>query len=166
MTMAPHTDDEKVIRDMNTEEKKSYSMALLESSVPRKMIAACPLAFGEVNVKTRIRSVLHYKKPAFWLAVVAAIACIAAAVCLLTDPLSGETKLMGADYKVTEVLYATQDRSIRATDYPDVRFTADRYLHLYPRDGSGWTEVGGTRSNDLTPNRTLACQCRGHGFHP
>ena len=145
--------DEKVIRDMNTEEKKSYSMALLESSMPRKMIAACPLAFGEVNVKTRIRSVLHYKKPAFWLALAAAIACVAAAVCLLTDPLERQTHLLGSEYKVTEVLYATQDHSIDPADYPTFCLDADLYLHV--NDGGKWTLVDGKRADDLSPNRTL-----------
>ena len=78
--------DEKVVRNLNPSEKKAYSTALLSCSVPRKMIAACPLAFGEVDVKNRIKSVLNYKKPAFWIVVVAIIVCIAVAVCFLTNP--------------------------------------------------------------------------------
>ena len=79
--------DEKVVRTMEGEEKRSYSEALLDCSVSRRMISACPLAFGEVGVKTRIRSVLNYKKPAFWIIVIALLACIAVAVCFLTNPL-------------------------------------------------------------------------------
>ena len=78
--------DEKVIRDMAVPEKKAYSEALLSCSVNRRMIAACPLAFGEVGVKQRIKSVLNYKKPGFWLILVAVIALIVTAVCFLTDP--------------------------------------------------------------------------------
>ncbi len=78
--------DERVIKDMDTEEKKAYSTALLDCSIPRRMISACPLAFGEVNVKNRIKNVLNYKKPAFWIIIIAIAACIVAAVCLLTDP--------------------------------------------------------------------------------
>ena len=78
--------DEKVVQNLNPSEKKAYSTALLSCSVPRKMIAACPLAFGEVGVKNRIKSVLNYKKPAFWIVVVAMIVCIAVAVCFLTNP--------------------------------------------------------------------------------
>ncbi|MBQ9134220.1 MAG: hypothetical protein IJX64_06785 [Clostridia bacterium] len=78
--------DERVIRDMGVEDKKAYTSALLNCSIPRKMIAACPLAFGEVGVKARIKSVLHYKKPAFWIILVAVIATIAVAVGFLTDP--------------------------------------------------------------------------------
>lgn len=80
--------DERVVKDMGAEEKKAYSSALLECSVPRRMIAACPLAFGEVGVKARVKSVLNYKKPAFWVVVVALIACAAVAVCFLTDPVA------------------------------------------------------------------------------
>lgn len=79
--------DEKVVRALGEGEKKAYSEALLSCSLPRKMISACPLAFGEVGVKARIKSVLNYKKPAFWIILLAVIACIAAAVCFLTDPL-------------------------------------------------------------------------------
>ena len=78
--------DEKVVKELDTDGKKAYSMALLQCSVPRRMIAACPLAFGEVGVKGRIKSVLNYKKPTFWIIIGAILACIAAAVCFLTDP--------------------------------------------------------------------------------
>ncbi len=79
--------DEKVVREMGAQDKKAYSEALLGCSVPRKMIAACPLAFGEVGVKERVKSVLSYKKPAFWIIIAALAAAIVIAVCFLTDPL-------------------------------------------------------------------------------
>ncbi len=78
--------DEKVIRSMESEQKADYSQALLTCSVSRRTIAACPLAFGEVGVKGRVRSVLHYKRPAFWIIAAAIVACAAVAVCFLTDP--------------------------------------------------------------------------------
>ncbi len=78
--------DERVIRNLGAEEKRAYSRALLSCSVRGPLVAACPLAFGEVGVKARIRAVLNDRKPAFWLAVLAVIACGAAAVCFLTDP--------------------------------------------------------------------------------
>jgi len=78
--------DEKVVREMDIPNKKAYSEALLRCSVSRRMTAACPLAFGEVGVKERVKTVLHYKKPAFWVVLIAVLALIAAAVCLLTDP--------------------------------------------------------------------------------
>lgn len=78
--------DERVIQELGESEKKSYSETLLLCSIPRKMIVACPVAFGEVGVKERVRTVLHYKKPAFRIMVVAVIACIVVAVCFLTNP--------------------------------------------------------------------------------
>ena len=78
--------DEKVIRSLGEENKKAYSEALLSCSVPRRMIAACPLAFGEVGVKARIKSVLNYKKPAFWIIIAALVVSVVVAVCFLTDP--------------------------------------------------------------------------------
>ena len=78
--------DEKVIRDMDKENMAAYSQALLDCSFPRKRIAACPLAFGEVGVKERVKGVLNYKKPAFWIIPVAMILCIVLAVCLMTNP--------------------------------------------------------------------------------
>ncbi len=78
--------DQKVIKDMDSTNKKGYLEALVSSSVHRRMIMACPLAFGEVGVKDRIKSVLNYKKPAFWVIIVAVIACIAIAVGFLTNP--------------------------------------------------------------------------------
>jgi len=82
--------DERVIRRMNTEEIKSYSSTLLSYSISRKMISVCPLAFGEVHVKKRIKNVLNYKKPAFWVIVLAVVSCITVAVCFLTNPLKPE----------------------------------------------------------------------------
>ncbi len=78
--------DEKVIKGMGDENKKPYSEALINCSIPRKVIAACPLAFGEVGVKGRIKSVLNYKKPAFWIIIAAVVLSIVLAVCLLTNP--------------------------------------------------------------------------------
>lgn len=84
--------DEKVIKELNTEQKADYSQALLNCSVNCRMIAACPLAFGEVGVKDRVKSILNYKKPAFGIIVVAIIASIAVAVCFLTNPTSNKLK--------------------------------------------------------------------------
>ncbi len=78
--------DEKVIKGLDVAHRADYSQALLSSSVSRRSIAACPLAFGEIGVGQRIKSVLSYKKPTFWLILVALIACIAVAVCFLTNP--------------------------------------------------------------------------------
>jgi len=80
--------DEKVIAGFDSEQRADYSEALLSCSVNRKVIAACPIAFGEVGVKDRIKSVLNYKKPALWIIILAVVAIIATALCFLTDPVS------------------------------------------------------------------------------
>lgn len=78
--------DEKSIKDMDGKSKKGYSEALLSLSVGRSAIAACPLAFGEVSIKDRIKSIVNYKKPAFWTVIVAVVLCVVFAVCFLTNP--------------------------------------------------------------------------------
>lgn len=78
--------DERVIREMGAGERADYSEALLASSGNRRTITACPLAFGEISIKERIKSVLNYKKPSFWLVILAVCACVAAGVFFLTDP--------------------------------------------------------------------------------
>ena len=78
--------DEKVIKELGNEQRADYTQALVACSVNRRMIAACPLAFGEVGVKERVKSVMNYKKPAFWIIVLAVIACVVVAVCFLTNP--------------------------------------------------------------------------------
>ncbi len=82
--------DEKVVKEFDNQQKADYAQALLTCSVNRSMIAACPIAFGEVGVKDRVKSVLNYKKPAFWIIIVAILASVIAAVCFLTDPVSKE----------------------------------------------------------------------------
>ncbi len=78
--------DEKVIRQMDLDGKKQYSTALLECSVQRRLVTICPLAFGEVGVKERVKNVLNYKKTTFWVVVVAVIACAVVTVCFATNP--------------------------------------------------------------------------------
>ena len=78
--------DEKVVKELGKDQRADYSQALLACSVSRRMIAACPLAFGEVGVKERVKSVMNYKKPAFWVVVISVVVCMAVAVCFLTNP--------------------------------------------------------------------------------
>ena len=78
--------DEKVIREMEDAGKKAYAKALVSCSQHRRVVMACPLAFGEVGVKERIKGILNYKRPAFWVILLAIIACVVVAVCFLTNP--------------------------------------------------------------------------------
>lgn len=78
--------DERVIRTMDESAVKTYSTVLLVCSMPRKAVITCPLAFGEVGVKERVKNALHYKKPAFWVVAASVTVCVVVAVCFLTDP--------------------------------------------------------------------------------
>lgn len=84
--------DERVVRGMSAAERRTYSEALLACSAPRRLISACPLAFGETSVRARIKSVLSYKKPTVWLLVVALLVSAVAGVCLLTDRPAAESE--------------------------------------------------------------------------
>ena len=79
--------DEKVIGKMGNAQRADYTQALVACSVDRRLIAACPLAFGEIGVKERVKSVMNYKKPAFWIVLASVIVCAVIAVCFLTNPI-------------------------------------------------------------------------------
>ena len=82
--------DEKVVQELGSDQRADYTQALVACSVSRRSIAACPIAFGEVGVKERVKSVLHYKKPAFWIIMLALLFCAVVAVCFLTNPVQSE----------------------------------------------------------------------------
>ena len=88
--------DEKVVRRLDGAARADYSQALLSCAAPKRAVAACPLAFGEGNIKTRVKSALHYKKPAFWVAAAAVLAVVIMAVCFLTNPRSERGSLVWA----------------------------------------------------------------------
>lgn len=78
--------DERVIKDWSAEQKKEYSLVLLSFHVPGKMITVCPLAFGEVGVKQRVKGILNFKKPTFWLIAAALLFCVIIGALFLTNP--------------------------------------------------------------------------------
>jgi hypothetical protein len=102
--------DERVIREMDGGDRKHYSEALLNCSVRGKLLSACPLAFGEVGVKARVRAVLNYKKPAFWLLVAAVILSVFLALGLLSDPWQTPTDLLEVG-----TTWATEDGTLELT---------------------------------------------------
>ena len=83
--------DERVIRSEGTAYRKAYSETLLKLNVRQNAVSACPLAFAENGVGGRIRRVLNYKKPAFWVIAAALVIGVVAAGCALTDPAKTET---------------------------------------------------------------------------
>lgn len=150
--------DEKVIRDMDKDEMAAYSQALLDCSFPRRRIAACPLAFGEVGVKERVKGVLNYKKPAFWIIVVAVTACIVIGVCFLTNPQKDIPDtlplLHSHSYGVVEVTYENSgyDFSMVAQQNTPVYAITETMQLLSKGEYSSeeWTTLGTLTEIDLT----------------
>lgn len=119
--------DEKVIRQLGAESKKPYCHALINCSAPRKTISACPLAFGETGVKERVKSVLHYRQPGFWVMLGAAAVCVVTAVCLLTDPLrvTSQRILEENGYTITDQHPCTVTLSIPKERIPEDAYTEE-----------------------------------------
>ena len=87
--------DEDVINNYSMQEKKAYSYALLSCSSPYKIISPCPLAFGEVGVKERVKKVLKYKKPGLLIIALSVMLCVLSACFFLTDPKEDGTSQEG-----------------------------------------------------------------------
>lgn len=98
--------DERVLREIGKENKKEYSKALIDCSTKRFAISACPIAFGEVAVKARVKNVLSYKKPAFWIIIIGIIACIFTAVFFMTNPLDNKDSTVLNSNKEYNLQYA------------------------------------------------------------
>jgi hypothetical protein len=146
--------DEKVIKELDFQQKADYSQALLNCSVNRRILAACPLAFGEVGVKDRVKSVLNYKKPAFWIIVVAIVASIVTAVCFLTDPVDKKpnpddvTNQTAERFLKGEISATDKDgRKVSIQDY--IRGDYNKYA-LYDMSGDAVPELIIRTGNGLT----------------
>ena len=124
--------DEKVIKGLGNEQRADYTQALVVCSVNRRMIAACPLAFGEVGVKERVKSVMNYKKPAFWVIIIAVIVCVGVAVCFLTNPKQDR-------YTLRIVVPAGSQEEFVYTD--EEVSTVRNSIKIWSGDGLGDTEV-------------------------
>ena len=124
--------DEKVIKKLGNEQRADYTQALVACSVNRRMIAACPLAFGEVGVKERVKSVMNYKKPAFWVIIIAVIVCVGVAVCFLTNPKQDRytLRIVVPAGSQEEFVYADEEVS-----------TVRNSIKIWSGDGLGDTEV-------------------------
>lgn len=125
--------DERVVMEMDLEDKKAYSKALLSCSIPYRMSAVCPLSFGEVAVKKRVKNVLNYKQPAFWVVAVAVVVCVIVAVCFLTNPKGKRPyaeEPFGHNYRVTEIVYDAPQFSFAymVDTAPQICLTADYQL--------------------------------------
>ncbi len=150
--------DEKVIKHMEKDEMRAYSTALLHCSVHRRRIAACPLAFGEVGVKERIKRVMNYKKPAFWIIITAVVACSIAVVCFFTNPSNSSDALPNIHshaYVVEEVTYEGGMYSftvIAGENSPIYRVAEDMTLASQKEvsEAGQWAELGKLEETTLT----------------
>ena len=95
--------DERVVQFMELNERKAYSSALLRCSTNKTHYAACPVAFGEISVKYRIKSILNYRKPSFWISLLAVIAFVFVGVCLMTSPQTVVEVPVDADVPLREI---------------------------------------------------------------
>ena len=118
--------DEKVVSKLDSKGIVAYSEALLVGSTHRKMVMVCPVAFGEVSAKERIRGVLSYKKPAFWVVMAASLACLVTAVCFLTNPIP-----CAHAYEQTETVPATcAQRGMQTLCCQKCGYTCAEPLHM------------------------------------
>ena len=139
--------DEKVIKELGNEQRGDYTQALVACSVNRRMIAACPLAFGEVSVKERVKSVMNYKKPAFWVIIISVIVCVGVAVCFLTNPKQDS-------YTLRIVVPAGSQEEFVYTD--EEVSTIRNSIKIWSGDGLGDTEVVLSPVNKTTETRYTA----------
>lgn len=134
--------DERVIKDMESADKKAYSEALLSCSAPQKMISACPVAFGEVGVKKRIKSVLNYKKPAFWIVLIALVASVVLALCFMTDPkgANGGYKTFNGLDEIKEFSFSMNEIMIDCHTYTVIKGDND-YFEAKQDDGFAYSDI-------------------------
>lgn len=122
--------DERVIKDFDLQKKKAYSQALLDLSCEKHSIRACPLAFGEVGVKERIKSVLSYKRPAFWIIAAALVSCIVVAVCFGTNPKRQAGSDGISENSAVRVIETTSEQSDVSLSFASAEFEESNGLRL------------------------------------
>lgn len=149
--------DERVVRGMPLEERKAYSAALLACSTNRRVTAACPVAFGEVSVKERIKSVLNYRKPRFWISILAVAAVVFVAVCFGTSPAEEEQDWSFLNYENAVPLAAGQDvltavhyAAEGETDHIGIGMVEGKTLAEY-LDSAEWSEKWFEPSDTSSP---------------
>lgn len=124
--------DEMVLKNADAAQRAAYSRALVACAAQPKMAAVCPLAFGEVAVKERVKNVLNYKKPALWAVILLVVAAAIIGVCLLTKP----------SYKNVGTLDAEKLFALR-TEYVGDNAAVSGIL-----DALGLPEMGDTADSD------------------
>ena len=160
--------DEKVIKSLGSDEKARYSQALLDFSFPRKMIAACPVAFGETGVGARIKSVLNYKKPAFWVIIISVVVCTVVAVCFGTNPKNrslpdGIFHAEGNDIMIPYIEISTADKSITLGQSGFMSY-AENYTYKETRHGVEIYDSQGSKTDHTIKTQTDGVIFDGVGY--
>lgn len=118
--------DERVVSKLDADGKKNYSDILLRLSVPNKSLRACPVAFGEIGIKSRVKSVLSYKKPELWIVVVACVLTAVLSVGFLTNPVSAEEiNVVSEEECISEAII-----SANKTDEWNTGFYTSNYIEV------------------------------------
>lgn len=151
--------DEKVTGREGRAYRQAYSEALLACSAPTRLVTACPLAFGEVGVKTRIRSVLNHKKPAFWILILTLLACAVAAGCALTNRESSDAPT-GPDIPGTEMPATTPAQEESTAQSPSETHPGEDSLS---RVQPAWLKL---LDQALTPEQEGVLQAKQVAFWP
>ena len=154
--------DEKVIKELGNKQRADYTQALVACSVNRRMIAACPLAFGEVGVKERVKSVMNYKKPAFWVIVLAVATCIIVAICFLTNPAAErEFPINGSNVSTldTERVVEMIVKAEKLDDGSQLCINEDNFDLMFTSDFE-WANDGAIRFFYLKDQKTYSAQLR------
>ncbi|MDY4599379.1 MAG: M56 family metallopeptidase, partial [Candidatus Faecousia sp.] len=137
--------DEKVASSLSPSHRANYSQALLNCSAGRRFLAACPVAFGEVGVKERVKRVLSFRRPTLLAVLGAVLICAVIAVCFLTNPVTPEPpKVTVAQMSITaENVTPTGMTLIYHPDnaFQDVDAYTDSIYWLEKQNDSGWWQV-------------------------
>lgn len=134
--------DERVVKTMEKQERSAYSHTLLECSVRSQMISACPLAFGEVGVKARVRSVLNYRKPAAWVVAISCVLCAVLTCCFLTDPVQAEFTIAEGQFCVlvedATLMSEPEGKTITTLAAGTIASIQEEQAHA---DGTFWVKI-------------------------
>jgi len=154
--------DEKVIKNLNSNQRADYSQALVACSISRRQITVCPLAFGEVGVKDRVKSVMNYRKPGFWLITASVILCVISGICFLTNPPAPrEFALNGRNVSSlnTNLILEKITEAEKLEDSSQLNVNADNF-DLMLTSGFDWADDGAIRFFYAERDKTYSAQLR------
>ncbi len=140
--------DEKVIKDMENADMKGYSKTLLNCSSTHRKVLICPLAFGEISVKGRVKAMLNYKKPAFYVVAAAVTSCVILGTCFLTNPEKNDNTIsLGVNSSITEdTISKNTETNTNENTQPNTENTEDNSTEITKSE----TEKENTKSESTT----------------